>query len=144
MTQAEWDQYIRDALPYQKVCKALPIESEAVLAGAPINTATLAPLDANTPANSETQGLKSGNGSVETTLNLSNNSGNTLKLNWVDFEGAEQAFMDITNGEATVSTFNTHIWRIRDLSGSFIFEYTATDQPIQEIIINTDLTVTVK
>jgi hypothetical protein len=29
LTQAEWKQYIGDALPYQAVCPNLPIESES-------------------------------------------------------------------------------------------------------------------
>ena len=106
--------------------------------------ATSTPIPTQAAGTQATEGLKSGNGTVETALNLSNNSGYTLKLNWVDFEGIEQAFSDLTNGEVTISTFNTHVWRIRDLNGNLIFEYIATEQPIQEIIINTDLTVTVK
>ena len=35
LTRAEWKQYIGDALPYQAVCKNLPVEPEATPTVAP-------------------------------------------------------------------------------------------------------------
>ncbi len=91
------------------------------------------------------EGLKSGSDSVEVILNFANKTDKAIKLTWMNFEGVEEAFYDLAPGETLEQgTISNHAWRLRDSSGNLIFEYTATDQPVQEITIDADLTVTIK
>jgi WD40 repeat protein len=87
--------------------------------------------------------VKSGDDSTEITLKIINNSGKMLKLNWMNFKGEEEPFADITPGSFSQGTYATHAWRIRDLADNLLLEYIDTVQPVQTIIINTDMTITV-
>jgi hypothetical protein len=63
----------------------------------------------------------------------------------MNFDGGEESFLELVPGEALdQGTSESHAWRFRDSEGNLLFEYTATDQPVQEITINADLTVTTK
>ncbi|MBK9782533.1 MAG: TIR domain-containing protein [Anaerolineales bacterium] len=137
-TRTEWKKYFPNN-EYRKTCDQWTLESEATTA-----SATSAPTE-NTTANSNAQVLKSGSSSVEEDLNIVNKTDKVTKVSWINFEGGEEAFLELAPGEsAELSTFETHAWRFRDPAESLIYEYVATDQAVQEITINTDLTVTVK
>lgn len=93
----------------------------------------------------ETTGLKSGDGSIEVTLKIINKTNKTIKLNWMSFEGKEEAFLELAPGETIEQgTYNTHAWRLRDPANNLLFEFIATEQTVQEFTINADFTVTVK
>jgi WD40 repeat protein len=87
--------------------------------------------------------VKSGDASTEVTLKIINNSGKRLKLDWVNFDGVEEPFADLSSGTLSQGTFETHVWRIRDLTGNLLLEYIADARPTQTIVVNADMTVAV-
>ena len=94
---------------------------------------------------SPTVGLKSGDGTKEVHLKITNNTNSVIVFSWMNFDGGEEPFLEFAPGEAVdQGTSESHAWRFRDSEGNLLFEYTATDQPVQEITINADLTVTTK
>ena len=89
--------------------------------------------------------LRSGDGSTKVTLEVVNKSNETLKFYWVDFNGIEQSFGDLTpNGTITQGTSSTHAWRIKDASGNLLFEYVVKEQKTQTIEIGADMNVTTR
>lgn len=124
--------------------EAIPTTDQATDLQAP--TPTSQPQPTALPSGvSETVGLKSGNGSTEVSLKFVNQTGEALKLFWVNFDGVEEAFYDLALSESVdVDTLNTHAWRLRDSSGNLIFEYVGTTAATQRITVNADFTVTVE
>ncbi|MFN8412256.1 MAG: hypothetical protein U0Z26_07705 [Anaerolineales bacterium] len=89
--------------------------------------------------------LKSGFGSTQVTLSLTNNSNEKIKLIWVNYEGGEDLYSEIAPGQSIEqASLNTFIWRLRDSNDNSILEYEATTQSTQKITINTDLTIAVE
>jgi len=91
-----------------------------------------------------TDGIKSGEGSTEIWLEITNGTNETFSLNWVNFDGAEESFTEIIPGVQQVGSYDTHVWRIRDAAGNLILEYVDTAQSIQYIKINADRTVSIQ
>ncbi len=142
LTREEWARYIGDAKEYDATCANLPIESELSLSSEPSKTDgryifTGYPVE-GAPV---TEAIDY----VEVILKFENKTDQVIELSWMNFEGGEEPFYEFAPGEAIdQGAFESHAWRLRDSSGNLIFEYTATSQPVQEITINADLTVTVK
>ena len=76
--------------------------------------------------------LKSGAGDVPVTLILTNETSTDVNIYWIDFEGAELLYYTAEPGSLIEQgTYSTHVWRVRDLDGNLIQDYTMTDEPEQ-------------
>ena len=98
-------------------------ETEAV--SMPEPTATL-------PAPATQSAIRSGDGSAEVQLTITNRSSETVEVVWVDFDGVESPFLQLAASQSeSITTYSTHAWRIYDSAGSLLGEFIATDEPQQ-------------
>ncbi len=89
-----------------------------------------------------TPSARSGNGVEQVTLIFSNQINEMLKINWVNFDGVEEFFADLSPlSSNSITTYNTHVWRIRDESRNLIGEIVATRDAIQAYQIGQDKTI---
>jgi WD40 repeat protein len=106
-------------------------------------TPTSAPVVIAPTSTAQATPLRSGDGGVEVTLEITNRTTETLYLFWVDSDGVELAYGEIApNTTFTQGTFANHAWRVRDQAGNVILEFIATGQTMQKFEIAADKTVT--
>jgi hypothetical protein len=85
---------------------------------------------------SPVQGSQCSGASVQTvSLTFHNRSQRALRVFWVDFSCQEKLYADVPAGQSyNVSTFASHVWRLRDLvTSSLQGEYVATTTPNQDV-----------
>jgi Cys-rich repeat protein len=69
-----------------------------------------------------------------------NNSKTTLNLFWVGFDGKEQSYGSVAGGKTfQMSTYPTHVWRVRATSGLPVLKYTVTADKQQTVTISQDM-----
>ncbi len=109
------------------------VQSEAVAS----STSNTQPETQNEPAGPTlTPDVQPDLQSDEVTVTFVNNSANDVEVFWVDGDGGEQKYLDITPGDSfDQGTFPTHVWRVRDLDGNLLLEYTANENASQMVDI---------
>lgn len=91
------------------------------------------------PFFSGTGTFKSGDGNKEVDLQFINNTDQLLLINWVNFDGKEEPFIQVgPQSSITQSTFSTHAWRVVDESGNVYAEIIATNEKLQVYEISAD------
>lgn len=98
------------------------------------------PVETTAPAETEAPpSVRSGDGSVEVQLTLTNQTGETLEVIWVNFDGGEESFTRLSpSGSETITSYNTHVWRIYDGAGKMIGELTLTEDAEQYFAISAE------
>lgn len=87
----------------------------------------------------ETPTLRSGDGTTPVTLVIENNTALDVDVFWIDFDGLERPYYNLGPGDVVEQgTYATHIWRVRDLDGNIVMDYTVTDEPRQTMEITGD------
>jgi M6 family metalloprotease-like protein len=111
--------------------------SEIVPASESVSTPTALPLQQEPPT--PTASLRSIDSSVEVQLTLTNKAFETLDIIWVDFDGNEVPFMQLSPTQSeTISTFSTHVWRVYEGTGTLIGEFVAVEEAEQAYEITAD------
>lgn len=83
--------------------------------------------------------LRSGDGTTPVTLVIENNTELDVDVFWIDFDGLERPYFNLAPGDVVEQgTYSTHIWRVRDLDGSIVMDYTVAEEPRQTMEITGD------
>jgi hypothetical protein len=70
---------------------------------------------------SQASGLESDSAATTITITFTNNTDRDLHINWIDYAGAEQDWIDLDMGTSDdVPTFLTHVWIVRQDDGSCV------------------------
>lgn len=86
--------------------------------------------------------IRSGNGSVEVQLILTNQSDEQMQVVWVNSDGNEEPFTQIDPlAVETITSYSTHAWRIYDSTGNLIGEFILAENPEQYFAISADKTL---
>jgi M6 family metalloprotease-like protein len=110
-----------------------PSETEPV--SLPEPTATL-------PASATQSSIRSGDGSIEVQVTITNRSSEPVDVFWVDFDGIESPFIQLAASQSeTIPTYSTHAWRIYDSVGKMLGEFITTDEPQQAYEITAEKVV---
>jgi len=101
------------------------------------------PVETSAPTDIEAQPfVRSGDGSVEVQLTLTNQTGETLDVVWVNFEGGEESFIQLPpSGSDTITSYSTHVWRVYDGVKNLIGEITLAEDEAQYFVISVDKTL---
>lgn len=76
----------------------------------------------------------------EVSIDFVNQSAAMLDIFWVQQDGSEKLFGSApAGGKFTQATYATHIWRVRDVKGNLVMEYTANSDPQQTVTILPDM-----
>jgi hypothetical protein len=110
--------------------------------GAPASEETTPLPQTSAPAETEAPTVRSGNGSAEVQLVITNQTSETLEIMWVNFEGVEEPFLSLSPSQVeTITSYSTHVWRVYDGAGNLIGEFTLTEDAEQYYAILADKTL---
>lgn len=97
---------------------------------APADTVSLAPLAENAQSD-----WGSPDGGEPTTVYFQNASAETIRLDWIDFEGRAKHYYTLRRGEHAVSsTFAGHVWRATAASGAVLGYFIAGEVPARAVV----------
>jgi M6 family metalloprotease-like protein len=106
---------------------------------APMPVFTKMPFPTDVPSATAVPILRSGSGNEAVTLIFINHTTETLKISWVNFDGGEDAYGEVSPASSQQNdTYNTHVWRVRDNAGNLIGEVIASNDKVQAFQIDAD------